>query len=162
MYPKQNLSQSYRVPYYPYCSFQKYKTAENKMQEQEELINTLKQELEKSKVSIFDEKSQQKKLETQIDQLKSELSDIQRTERVVRIDLEQATKRVGLLSPTLPMFYYILHLFKHCYRSSLKCWVLDILKNFKVLWWTACVTCICRVDRYLKFTRILVSCWLLH
>lgn len=91
------------------------------MQEQEELINTLKQELEKSKVSIFDEKSQQKKLETQIDQLKSELSDIQRTERVVRIDLEQATKRVGLLSPTLPMFYYILHLFKHCYRSSLKC-----------------------------------------
>lgn len=73
---------------------QKYKTAENKMQEQEELINTLKQELEKSKVSIFDEKSQQKKLETQIDQLKSELSDIQRTERVVRIDLEQATKRL--------------------------------------------------------------------
>lgn len=101
------------------------------MQEQEELINTLKQELEKSKVSIFDEKSQQKKLETQIDQLKSELSDIQRTERVVRIDLEQATKRVGLLSPTHPMFYYILHLFKHCYWSSLKCWVLDILKNFK-------------------------------
>lgn len=66
------------------------------MQEQEELINTLKQELEKSKVNIFDEKSQQKKLETQIDQLKSELSDVQRTERVVRIDLEQATKRVGL------------------------------------------------------------------
>lgn len=80
------------------------------MQEQEELINTLKQELEKSKVSIFDEKSQQKKLETQIDQLKSELSDVQRTERVVRIDLEQATKRVGLLSPTQPMFYHILHL----------------------------------------------------
>ncbi|XP_048767224.2 forkhead-associated domain-containing protein 1-like isoform X2 [Ostrea edulis] len=73
---------------------QKFKTAENKMQEQQELINTLKQELEKSKVSIFDEKSQQKKLETQIDQLKSELSDVQRTERVVRIDLEQATKRL--------------------------------------------------------------------
>lgn len=111
------------------CSFQKFKTAENKMQEQEELINTLKQELEKSKVSIFDEKSQQKKLETQIDQLKSELSDVQRTERVVRIDLEQATKRVGLLSPSHPI---LLHSpFKHCYRSSLKCWVLDILKNFK-------------------------------
>ncbi|XP_022340674.2 forkhead-associated domain-containing protein 1-like isoform X1 [Crassostrea virginica] len=74
--------------------FEKYKTAENKMQEQEELISTLKQELEKSKVSIFDEKSLQKKLETQIDQLKSELSDVQRTERVVRIDLEQATKRL--------------------------------------------------------------------
>ena len=79
-------------------SSQKYKTAENKMQEQEELISTLKQELEKSKVSIFDEKSLQKKLETQIDQLKSELSDVQRTERVVRIDLEQATKRVPISS----------------------------------------------------------------
>ena len=84
-------------------SLQKYKTAENKMQEQEELISTLKQELEKSKVSIFDEKSQQKKLETQIDQLKSELSDVQRTERVVRIDLEQATKRVTIPSDSISL-----------------------------------------------------------
>ena len=82
---------------------QKYKTAENKMQEQEELISTLKQELEKSKVSIFDEKSLQKKLETQIDQLKSELSDVQRTERVVRIDLEQATKRVTISSDSISL-----------------------------------------------------------
>lgn len=84
-------------------SSQKYKTAENKMQEQEELISTLKQELEKSKVSIFDEKSLQKKLETQIDQLKSELSDVQRTERVVRIDLEQATKRVPISSDSISL-----------------------------------------------------------
>lgn len=84
-------------------SSQKYKTAENKMQEQEELISTLKQELEKSKVSIFDEKSLQKKLETQIDQLKSELSDVQRTERVVRIDLEQATKRVPIPSDSISL-----------------------------------------------------------
>lgn len=73
------------------------------MQEQEELISTLKQELEKSKVSIFDEKSLQKKLETQIDQLKSELSDVQRTERVVRIDLEQATKRVTISSDSISL-----------------------------------------------------------
>lgn len=132
------------------CSFQKYKTAENKMQEQEELINTLKQELEKSKVSIFDEKSQQKKLETQIDQLKSELSDIQRTERVVRIDLEQATKRVGLLSPTHPVFYYILHLFKHCYRSSLKCWV-----RYLIFWRTLSVVMDCLCHLHLHSRSIL-------
>lgn len=140
-------------------SFQKYKTAENKMQEQEELINTLKQELEKSKVSIFDEKSQQKKLETQIDQLKSELSDVQRTERVVRIDLEQATKRVGLWSPSHPMFYYILHL----HMATDLHWSVEYLIFWKT--YSISMNCLCHLhlqSRYLKFTRILVSYWLLH
>ena len=80
-------------------TFQKFKATENKMQDQQELITQLKQELEKSKLSLYEEKNVQKKISSEVDQVKAELLDIQRAERVVRVDLEQATKRVRVVCP---------------------------------------------------------------
>lgn len=59
------------------------------------MINSLKQELDKFKLTIYEEKDIQKKLQAEADQAKSEAQDMQRAERLVRVDLEQATKRVG-------------------------------------------------------------------
>ncbi|KAK3104566.1 hypothetical protein FSP39_005088 [Pinctada imbricata] len=73
---------------------QKFKATESKMQDQQELITQLKQELEKSKLSLYEEKNVQKKIQSEVDGAKAELIDLQRAERVVRVDLEQATKRL--------------------------------------------------------------------
>jgi len=58
------------------------------------LINKLKEELEKTKLSVFEEKQLQKKQQIEADQISAELKDMQRTERQVRVDMEQATNRV--------------------------------------------------------------------
>lgn len=78
-----------------FLCFQKFKTTENKLHDQNEVINSLKQELDKFKLTIYEEKDIQKKLQAEADQAKSEAQDMQRAERLVRVDLEQATKRVG-------------------------------------------------------------------
>ncbi|KAK3583389.1 hypothetical protein CHS0354_040353 [Potamilus streckersoni] len=73
---------------------QKFKSAENKLQEQSELINNLREELDKMKASVFEQKDVQRKLQLEIEKAKSEATDFQRAERVVRVDLEQATKKL--------------------------------------------------------------------
>ena len=73
---------------------QKFKSTENKVQEQQTLIDSLREELEKTKVSLFDEKEVQRKLQLALDQAKTETQDLERAERVVRVDLEQSSKKV--------------------------------------------------------------------
>ena len=58
------------------------------------MIDSLREELEKTKVSLFDEKEVQRKLQLALDQAKTESQDFERAERVVRVDLEQASKKV--------------------------------------------------------------------
>ena len=74
---------------------QKFKTTESKVQEQQTLIDSLREELEKTKVSLFDEKDVQRKLQVALDQAKTEAQDLERAERVVRVDLEQSSKKVS-------------------------------------------------------------------
>lgn len=59
------------------------------------MIDGLKEELQKSKTSIFEDKDLLKKLSNDVEISKAELLDVQRAERVVRVDLEQATKQVN-------------------------------------------------------------------
>lgn len=74
--------------------FQKFKTAESKVQEQTDLVAALRDELEKSKASFLSEKDAQKKILADLEAAKAQVHDIQRSERVVRVDLEQSQKRV--------------------------------------------------------------------
>ena len=60
------------------------------------MIDSLREELEKTKVSLFDEKEVQRKLQLALDQAKTETQDLERAERVVRVDLEQSSKKVLL------------------------------------------------------------------
>ena len=78
-----------------YFFLQKFKTTESKVQEQQTLIDSLREELEKTKVLLFDEKDIQRKLQLALDQAKTETQDLERAERVVRVDLEQASKKVS-------------------------------------------------------------------
>ena len=74
--------------------FQKFKASENKIAEQHDLVTSLREELDKSKQALYEEKDVHRKLQTEIDVAKSQFLDMQRTERVVRVDMEQASKRV--------------------------------------------------------------------
>lgn len=74
---------------------QKFKTTESKVQEQQELIDSLREELEKTKSSLFQEKDVQRKLQSSIDEAKAQAQDLERAERLVRVDLEQITKKVS-------------------------------------------------------------------
>lgn len=73
---------------------QRFKGAESKISEQFNTISTLREELETLKQSLFDEKDQRRKLQTEADSNKTQFLDMQRTERVVRIDLEQTKKEL--------------------------------------------------------------------
>ncbi|XP_050412861.2 forkhead-associated domain-containing protein 1 isoform X1 [Patella vulgata] len=73
---------------------QKFKTAENKVTELQDLVTSVRGELDKSKQSVFEERDINRKLQAELDTSKSQFLDMQRTERVVRVDLEQATKRL--------------------------------------------------------------------
>ena len=47
------------------------------------------------KLKVYEEQSVQKKLEIDVEKVKAELIDVQRAERMVRVDMEQASKKVG-------------------------------------------------------------------
>ena len=49
------------------------------------------------KLKIYEEQSVQKKLEVDVEKVKAELLDVQRAERMVRVDMEQASKKVNML-----------------------------------------------------------------
>ncbi|XP_060586593.1 forkhead-associated domain-containing protein 1-like isoform X3 [Ruditapes philippinarum] len=72
---------------------QKFKTTENKTQEQQTLIDSLREELEKTKSALFAEKDVQRKLQQDVDAAKADAQDLERAERVVRVDLEQMSKK---------------------------------------------------------------------
>ncbi|CAG5124562.1 unnamed protein product [Candidula unifasciata] len=72
---------------------QKFKIAENKLQEQLDIISGLRGELDKSKSELLYERELQRKLISDLDSVKVQLQDVQRSERVVRVDLEQMQKR---------------------------------------------------------------------
>lgn len=73
---------------------QRFKGAESKISEQFYTISSLREELETLKQSLFDEKDQRRKLQTEADTNKTQFLDMQRAERVVRVDLEQAKKEL--------------------------------------------------------------------
>ncbi|XP_052213963.1 forkhead-associated domain-containing protein 1-like isoform X2 [Dreissena polymorpha] len=72
---------------------QKFKTTESKVAEQQTLIDSLREELEKTKTTLFAEKDVQRKLQGLIDEAKSQAQDLERAERLVRVDLEQLSKK---------------------------------------------------------------------
>lgn len=76
-------------------SLQKFKLAENKLQEQLDIITGLRAELDRSKSEIFSERENQRKLSSDLDNVRAQLQDVQRTERVVRVDLEQTQQKVS-------------------------------------------------------------------
>jgi len=82
---------------------QKFKTTESKVQEQQELIDSLREELEKTKTSLFTEKDIQRKMQTQVDEAKGQSQDLERAERLVRVDLEQSTKKVSKACTVKPL-----------------------------------------------------------
>ncbi|XP_025083413.1 forkhead-associated domain-containing protein 1-like [Pomacea canaliculata] len=71
---------------------QRFKSAENKISDQFNTITALRDELEKLKQSLFEEKDARRQIQAQADANKSQFLDMQRAERVVRIDLEQLQK----------------------------------------------------------------------
>lgn len=73
---------------------QKFKTTESKVQDQQMLIDSLREELEKTKVSLFQEKDVQRKLQIDLDHAKNAAHDLERAERVVRVDMEQCSKKL--------------------------------------------------------------------
>ncbi|XP_074654720.1 uncharacterized protein LOC141908523 isoform X2 [Tubulanus polymorphus] len=72
---------------------QKFKAAENSVQEQKELVSSLKEELEKIKENTSKDTTNLKKMTAELDQVKAQLLDTQRSERQVRIDNEQTSKQ---------------------------------------------------------------------
>lgn len=76
-------------------SLQKFKLAENKLQEQLDIITGLRAELDRSKSEILSERENQRKLSSDLDSVRAQLQDVQRTERVVRVDLEQTQQKVS-------------------------------------------------------------------
>lgn len=74
---------------------QRFKEAENKNSTQFNTIAALREEIETLKKGLFEEKETRRKLQAEADTNKSQFLDMQRTERVVRIDLEQAQKTVN-------------------------------------------------------------------
>ncbi|KAL8571126.1 hypothetical protein ACOMHN_010587 [Nucella lapillus] len=72
---------------------QRHKVSDNKITDQFNLITSLREELENLKTSVFEEKDARKRLQSEADSNRSQFLDVQRTERVVRVDLEQTQKR---------------------------------------------------------------------
>lgn len=71
---------------------QRFKGAETKISEQFNTIQAMKGELESMKNSVFDEKEAKRKLQAEADGNQSKFLDMQRAERVVRVDLEQTQR----------------------------------------------------------------------
>lgn len=65
------------------------------------MIDSLREELEKTKSSLFAEKDVQRKLQQSVDQAKADAQDLERAERVVRVDLEQMSKKVSAVTVDL-------------------------------------------------------------
>ncbi|XP_046562957.1 forkhead-associated domain-containing protein 1-like [Haliotis rubra] len=76
------------------CLRQKFKASENKVSEQLNLIGSLREELDKTKQMLFESEDVHRKLQGEVDAAKSQFLDMQRTERVVRVDMEQSSKRL--------------------------------------------------------------------
>lgn len=75
---------------------QKQKSLDNRIQEQVDLITSLKQEVEKLGRGMTESSQAEKKMQTDLDQTKVKFQDMERAERLVRVDLEQSSKRVRL------------------------------------------------------------------
>lgn len=75
---------------------QKFKSAENKVQQHAETIEAMKQEMEKMRLMVFEATDKLKKAQNEADTAKAQYVDIERTERTVRVDLEQVSKKVEL------------------------------------------------------------------
>ena len=67
---------------------------EAKVGEQTSLISELKLELEKVRKGFGGAAKEQERLQTELDTCKAKAHDLERSERLVRVDLEQSSKRV--------------------------------------------------------------------
>ncbi|RUS91056.1 hypothetical protein EGW08_001184 [Elysia chlorotica] len=73
---------------------QKFKTVEAKQQEHLDTITALRAELDKVKAAVTVETEIAKKNQSELTAARAQVTDIQRTERVVRVDLEQCQNRL--------------------------------------------------------------------
>lgn len=76
---------------------QRFKGAENKISDQFNVITSLREELESLKTSLLEEKDARRTLQAEADSSRSQFLDIQRAERVVRVDLEETKRTVRYL-----------------------------------------------------------------
>ena len=70
---------------------------EAKVGEQTSLISELKLELEKVRKGFGGAAKEQERLQTELDTCKAKAHDLERSERLVRVDLEQSSKRVTVV-----------------------------------------------------------------
>ena len=75
--------------------FQKLKAAEAKVTEQTDSMQTLKDVYRKCEELHQGSEEDVRKLRQELDSARKEVTDIQRGERVVRVDLETTSKRVS-------------------------------------------------------------------
>lgn len=73
---------------------QKLKVAEVKQKQQEDFIASQAEEINKLKQTMSEEREEKKKMQADLGQVRFELDDITRAERMVRVDMEQATKQM--------------------------------------------------------------------
>ncbi|CAE1164481.1 unnamed protein product [Acanthosepion pharaonis] len=73
---------------------QKLKVAEAKQKQQEDFIASQAEEINKLKQTLSEEREEKKKMQADLGQVRFELDDITRAERMVRVDMEQATKQM--------------------------------------------------------------------
>ena len=66
-----------------------------KLNDQASVIDSLKLELEKLGKDSTEAVKEQTRLQKEIDSTKSKMQDLERAERLVRVDLEQSSKRVS-------------------------------------------------------------------
>ena len=64
------------------------------MEDQTEIISSLKAELEKVRSSAAEEKEAQKKLQKEFDATKAKLKDIERVELQAQVDMKQVSDKV--------------------------------------------------------------------
>ncbi|GFS06405.1 forkhead-associated domain-containing protein 1 [Elysia marginata] len=73
---------------------QKFKTVEAKQQEHLDTISALRAELDKVKAEVTVEAELAKKNQSELNAARAQVTDVQRSERVVRVDLEQCQNRL--------------------------------------------------------------------
>ncbi|KAK3757836.1 hypothetical protein RRG08_049118 [Elysia crispata] len=73
---------------------QKFKTVEAKQQEHLDTITALREELDKVKAEVTVEAELAKKNQSELTAARAQVTDVQRSERVVRVDLEQCQNRL--------------------------------------------------------------------
>ena len=80
---------------------QQMRQLETKVGEQTSVMSELRAELERVRRVSADAVAEQTRLQKELDSAKASVQDLERSERLVRVDLEKASKRVMLTAVTI-------------------------------------------------------------